>query len=667
MLLRRTLVALALGALLTPAARADKRLDQAQAKAEAQLAKGKEDEAVKILQKAAAQAATDAAAQLALAQMLARVGRLAEAASAFEEAGRRASAAAPGVRASVFAARSAFALRAGTSRDALALAQQALAAQPGAETEAALARALARRGDPEAVGHAEHAVATTPDSAMAQLARGDVALGQRLGELAEPAYRRALELRPGWAEAASGLALALAARGKAAEALEAARAACRFDAHLAEAEAALGLAALAQDPADKASEAIAAVQQARFLEPESPPVRLALGRVFAARGQLEQAASAYAEAARLDPTWSAPRVAELELRLRQGDAKGALAELQALPEELRVSGEAQLLLGRLLLRQGDARGGETALATAVAVMPGSAEAQAEYGDAAYEAVGVTAAASALEQALKRDPGNLGYRLRFGRFAAYDGRPADALPVLLEVTGRAEGRTAEAFLTLGLVYRSFEPPRVAEAVAAYQEALKLEPRNAEAALGVARSYRAGKQWARAVEAYERVAAQHRKLDAQAQLGIAWCYYRSGDSYKAAFYTGLAARAGADVSALREALGKPVWAADELDELLDQLHSRQAGEQSRAVRGLARLGRTGMPHLLSTLQRRTTALGVRQTVVAELRRLGPGAQEALPVLERLIAAGPLPASDGRHAEEETRLVDAMREAVAAIRAR
>ena len=134
MLLTRTLVVLALGLCLAPTARADKRLDQALAKAEAQLVKGKEDEAVKILQKAASQAPADAEAQLALAQMLARVGRLADAASAFGAAVERASAAAAGVRARVLAARSAFALRAGTTQDALTFARQAVEAEASAES-----------------------------------------------------------------------------------------------------------------------------------------------------------------------------------------------------------------------------------------------------------------------------------------------------------------------------------------------------------------------------------------------------------------------------------------------------------------------------------------------------------------------------------------------------
>ena len=663
--LTRTLAVLVLGLCLAPPLRADKRLEQASAKAEAQLVKGKEDEAVKILQKAAAQAPADAEAQLALARMLARVGRLGEAAPAFEQAGARASTAPLAVRGRVLAARSAFALRAGQTKDALAFARQAVAAEASAETQAAVARALARRGDRAARAIAEGAAQATPGSAEAQLARGDAYLAQRLGDQAESAYRRALELRPGWVEATIGLALALAEQGKASPALEAAHAAVKLDAHSAEAEAALGLAALAQDPADKASEAVAAVQQARFLEPESPLVRLALGRVFESRGQLEQAASAYAEGARLDPSWAAPRVAVLSLRLREGDAEGALAELGKLPDELRASADAQLLLGKLLLRKGDARGAESALSRAVEALPGSADAWAALGRASYESGGLSAAVRALERSVKLAPGNLSSLSSYGLFLAYDGCLEQALSVLLELTGHAQGRTADAFLTLGTIYRSFDPPRVELAAAAYQEAQKLEPRNAEAALGIARSYRAGKQWSRAVEAYERVAAQQRRLDAQAQLGIAWCYYRSGDKYKAGFYTGLAARAGADVSALRDALGKPVWAADELDELQDALRSKHPGEQARAVVGLARLGRAGVPQLVSALQRRTTLVGVRETIVEALRGLGPGAREALPALERLAEAGPLRAGDARESERETQLVAALRDAVAEIR--
>ena len=83
------LPALALCVAVAPPARADKKLDEAVAKAEAQLTKGKEDEAVKILQKAAARAPRDPEPQLALARMLERLGKLDEVGKALGT-GRRA-------------------------------------------------------------------------------------------------------------------------------------------------------------------------------------------------------------------------------------------------------------------------------------------------------------------------------------------------------------------------------------------------------------------------------------------------------------------------------------------------------------------------------------------------------------------------------------------------
>ena len=160
--------------------------------------------------------------------------------------------------------------------------------------------------------------------------------------------------RRSWAPAGTGLAFALAAQGKGARAIEAARAATQADARSGEAHAALGLGALAQDPQDKGNEAVSAAQQASFLEPKNPLVKLMLGRVFESRGQLDQANAAYTEAAGLDTTWPAPRVAMLGLQFRTGDVDGALAGVRALPPELKRSGEAQLLLGRLLLKKEDA-------------------------------------------------------------------------------------------------------------------------------------------------------------------------------------------------------------------------------------------------------------------------------------------------------------------------
>ena len=653
---------------------ADKKLDEAVAKAEQQLARGKPDEAVKVLQKAAAQARRDPEPQLALARLLVRLGRLDEAGAALARAGELAPAALPAVRARVLTERSVFTLRTGTVGQALELARAAAEAAAGAESLAALARAQARAGDPAARETASRAVQAGPNSFAAHLAHGDALREAGLGKDSEAAYRRALEVEPGSVAARVGLALALAAQGKAGAALEAARAAAQVDPASAEAQAAVGLVALARDPLDKTGEAVAAVQQASFQDPKSALAKLAVGRVFESRGQLPQAAAAFEQAASLDPTWGAPRIGALRIALREGDAAGALARLRALPGELKTSGEADLLLGELLSRTGDPIGARAVLDGAAAALPGRAEVHAAHGAAAYDAGELTLAADALGRAVALEPGDLDYRHRHALFLAYDGRLDEALAALLEVTRRPEGQTAGSFVDLGWLYRTFKPPRVAESVAAYERALKLDPRSAEAAIGVALAYRAGKQWTRAADAYERLPTVNRRLEGEAMLGAAWCFYRGGDDYRARFYTGLAARAGADVRRLRAALsGTSPGAADEVAELAEGLDSKSAGDQVRAVRGLLGLGRPAVPSLAGALSRQATSLAAREAIVEGLGGMGPSARDALPQLERVMKAGPpgprsaeSPAEKERQ-QREAKLIGAMELAAAKIRGR
>jgi len=680
------LAALALLLTAVAPARADKKLDEAVAKAEEQLAKGKEDEAVKILQKAASQAPKDPEAPLALASLLSRLGKLDDARVAFGRAGELSGAAAPPVRARVAASRSAFELRAGHARDALVLAQQAVDARPGPDEWAALARAQARLGDPAARATAEKAVHAAPTSAPAHVALGDALMAARLAKEAEPAYQRALELVPRSAAAGAGLALALAAQGKAARAVEVARAAAVADSHSAEAQAALGLAELARDPLDKSNEAVSALQQASFLEPKSPLVKLGLGRVFESRGQLDQANAAYAEAAALDPTWAAPRVAPLALQSRSGNADAALAGVRALPADLQRSGEAQLLLGRLLQRKGDApEAAKAALDRAVAALPGLAEAQATLGSAAYDVGELKQAADAYGRAVALEPDNPGYLSNYGLFLGYDDRLDEGLAVLLKVTQRPDVQDPGPFVNLGWIYRHFEPARVAEAVAAYEKALKLDPKSGQAALGVALSYRAGRQWSRAVDAYVRVAKVDPRLDAEATIGTAWCYYRAGDLERARFYTGVAARQGADVRGLRTALSKAQTAKpaaapaarqkteDDLAELVDRLGTKNAGLQARAVKGLLQIGKPAVPYLASALRDPANGIAVREAIVEGLTRLGPVASDALPYLDHLIQAGPPTPGTNDSPEamarqvREAQLISAMQAARTKIRGR
>jgi tetratricopeptide (TPR) repeat protein len=655
---------------------ADKKLDQAVAKAEAQLAKGKEAEAVKILEKAVAQAPRDPEAPLALMTLFTRLGRREEAAAALATAGERARNAPPAVRARVRTIQSEVALREGTAGDALDFAREAVEAAAGPESLVALARAQARMGLAAARETAERAARAAPDSAPVHVARGDALLAARLDAEAAAAYQRAVDIDPRSVAGRTGLALALVAQGEGGRALEAARAATEADPKAVEAQAALGLALLAQDPGDKKGEAVAAAHQAAFQEPKSPFAALALGRVLESRGQLEPAATAYGEARALDPSWPSPPVAALGIRMRRGDADGALAALRALPEEFRTTGEAELLLGRILTQKEEWTGAVAAFERAAALLPGLAEAQALQGDAAYNAGELKVAAEAYGRAVELDPRNRAYRSSHALYLGYDGRREEALSALLEVTAAPDGQTPDAFMKLGGIYRGFRPPRVSEAVAAYERALKLDPKNGQAALGVARSYRAGRQWARAITAYERIADAFPRLERDALLGSAWCYYLSGDDTRARFYTGLAAHAGADVGAIRQAFSRPAAGAiDDVDrtELAEGLRSKNAGAQARAVKSLLELGRPAVPSLAAALQREGTSLPARELIVDGLASLGPAAREALPQLDRLAAVAPPPPKPGESdnekalREREARLAASARTAADRIRSR
>jgi tetratricopeptide (TPR) repeat protein len=654
---------------IAPPGFADQKLDEAVRKAEAQLAKGKDAEAVKILQKEAARLARDPEPQLRLADLLARIGKADEAKAALAKAGELAASAPAPMRARVRASQSSFALRAGGVGDALQLAREAVEASATPESLAALARAEARIGLPTARATAERAVQGASASAPAQIALGDALLSARLGTEAEAAYRRALQADPRSVSASAGVALALAAQGKAEPALEASQAAVKLDARSAEAQASLVFAELARDPEDKKSEAVAAAYQAVSLEPTSALAKQTLARALESGGQLDQAAATYAEAAQLDPSWPAPRVGALRIQLQKGDAQGALAGLRALPAESAASAETQLLLGRALSQQEDWTAALPALDLAAEALPGLAEAHALRAVAAYNNGELRKAVEAASRASELEPANVGYLRAKALYLGYDRRQEEAVSVMQKAMAGPGGQTADAFMALGSIYREFRPPRVADAVAAYESALKLDPKNGRAALGVPLSYREGRQWAKAISAYERVQQSFPRLDAEASLGIAWCYLKSGDVTKARFYAQIAAKGGADLTEIRQALTSGSAASDETGDLADGLRSKHAGEQARAAKELLQIGKPGVPALAAALGRKTTAIAVRELIVDGLGSLGPAAREALPQLERVArpAAGGSGGDPGAATlrEREARLAAAAQAAITKIR--
>jgi Flp pilus assembly protein TadD len=400
---KRGAALMVVGLLSTPVL-ADKRLDDAVARAEDQIAKGKPEEALKTMQKAASQQPTSPEAQLALARVQQRVGSLEDAAATVAKAAQLATGGA--AKAEALAALSSMDLMRSTGKEALAHAEQAVQAEATPAALAALARAQIRaQSAATALQTADKAVAAGASSADAHEARGEALLAVGKNDEAATELRKALELDPKMNLARIRLASALLAQGQAAQAVAEARKATEADAKSAQAFAILGVAILAENKANW-SDAIAQAQNGRFLNEKDPLVQVAVGKVFEGGDNLDQAAQAYKKALETDPGYTPARAALLSAQVRKGDTEGALVEAQKLAAEMPQSGEIQLELGRLLLRKGDFVGATPALEKAVAASPGLAEAHALLGYA-YQSNRKSAEALAeYRKATELDPKNV---------------------------------------------------------------------------------------------------------------------------------------------------------------------------------------------------------------------------------------------------------------------
>jgi tetratricopeptide (TPR) repeat protein len=251
------------------------KLEQAVARSEQQLAAGKPADAARTLAKAAE--AAGAPGQIALGRLQERIGETDAAAAAYE----RARTLAEGQeRVDALAASVHFLLRRGHTKEALALAEQAVALARSSPALAALARAQVLALDDSVVplATAEQAVAAGGANGWAELARGEALLAADRLATAEAPLRRANELMPRSGLAESRLALLLIALGKPAEALAAARRASELDGHHGEIAATLALALIAVDPQKNWSEAISHAQTApprSTRRTRSPTLRLA--------------------------------------------------------------------------------------------------------------------------------------------------------------------------------------------------------------------------------------------------------------------------------------------------------------------------------------------------------------------------------------------------------
>jgi len=647
--MRYSILAVLTLALAAPAF-ADKKLDDAIAKAEEQFQKGKPDEAIKTLQKAISQSPASPEGHLALARLQQRVGSLNETADALKQAIANLAGAPAQLKADIYTYASSFALVFGTGREAVAHAEEAVKIQPGAASYAALARAQVRAQDPVgALATAQKALQAGASSALAHEAHGDALAALRRYDEAMAAYRKALQLDSKLNRARVGLAAALVAAGKPSEAVAEARQATTADERDAEAFAALGSALLAENPQQKWSEAIAEAQQGAFLNPRSVLVQVAVGKIFEAAGNYDQAAAAYQKAFDVDPGYAPASIAVIRAQERRGDLDGALAAAKRLVEQSPTSGEAQFLVGSLLMRKDDIKGAQAHLVKATELTPGNAEAHA-YAGTSYQYSGRTdKAVAAYAKAVELDPKNLAYRATYGLLLGIVERYAEGAAELQKVVTTPGYKESAGYTNLGWLYRNMTPRKTAEAVAAYKRALELDPKNGQAALGMGWAYSYQRSYDDAIAAYQQTAKIDASLQDEAYNGIAWCYFFKRDLEQAKQWLDKAGKAGrADtrlgeqieklvkLQAQREAYEEALRKAEEEAAKgpdLRTLERQATNGDMRAVRELRSLGTQGVTSLIRVLNAESP-VPVREAVVDALGDIGPAARQAIPYLNEVM---------------------------------
>jgi tetratricopeptide (TPR) repeat protein len=684
--MRRIVLTLAATTLATSALAADKKVEEAYAKAESQLAKGRTDEADKTMQKVVQQV-PGAESQTAYARIQLKAGNEEGAAASAAEAVKLASSAPPEVKAQAHAVAGELALRRGAGKDAVTHAQEAITAANTPEHQALLARAQARSGDPASVATAQKAVEAGATQAAAHEALGHALQAMQRGEEAVAAFRKALELDVKRTSARTGLAGALLLTGKAADAVTEARKATEEDPRSGEAFAVLGSALLAAAPSRDAGwpDAIAQAQQGAFLSPRNPVVQMAVGRLFEAGGNLDQAGSAYRKALEADPGFVAARVELLQIQSRKGDLVAAEKEAREIVKAMPQSAQAQLALGRILARKGDWEAAMEPLELAAKALPTVGEAQALAGTA-YQYNGQSAEAlEAYKKAVALAPNNLDYRSTYGLLLGLSGDPKAGVVELEKVTASPSYKEAAGWVNLGWVYRNVDPPRADDSARAYEKALTIDPKNAQAALGLGWAYLTGTKYDQAITNFNKaISLDAKTTSAEAYNGIGWSHFFKKEMPQAKEAAGKAKAAGRNVSQLltnidRAEKGEQIAAQQamqavrteikqeaDVGTLGNQLMKGGAGARRSAAAQLARHGGPAVQYLVYAAVN-DRDWGVRQTSINSLGAVGGAARSACAQLQGIARSNPYGGNLTATPEEmqnEARYEDLRRAAKSAI---
>ncbi|HZU38673.1 MAG TPA: tetratricopeptide repeat protein [Gemmataceae bacterium] len=300
---------------------------------------------------------------------------------------------------------------------------------------------------------------------------------------AEGCYREAVQAYANEPHAWLGLADALLAQRRSADAVPCLRQVVRLQPQRAEVHLTLGL---ALKELGRRGEAQASLQQALRLRGQFPEALAALGHLLAEQDRLAEAVGCYEQTLEQRPQDAETRtnlgiaLARLE---RLPDAIAAFQQAIATSPEL---ARAHQNLGVALSQQGKPDEGMASLREAARLRPGYAEAHYNLGNLLNEQRRYDEAVASYRQALSIRPDYADACNNLGVALNHLGRSGEAV-VILQQAIRLRPDFAESHNNLGLALADLG--RFAGAEAAYHEALRLNPRHADAHANLACVY----QW------------------------------------------------------------------------------------------------------------------------------------------------------------------------------
>jgi Tfp pilus assembly protein PilF/arylsulfatase A-like enzyme len=336
-----------------------------------------------------------------------------------------------------------------------------------------IARAYYKKKDYAAATRAlaEH-MKSQPRSKEAENLLGNMAMDQGRLDAAEEHFRRALGYEPNFADARNSLGLLFQKRGRADEALEEFKRVVAVDPDYAEAHNNIGI--ILKDRGRK-DEAVAAFRRAIQADPDFSGSYSNLALVLEDSGQFKEAEAQFRNALRRDPGNVAVRTnfgGLLYLMERYDEARQELERATALDP---AYASAWNNLGAALGRLGRVDQEIAAYRKAAELDPGYADVHHNLGLALIKSGSAEAGEAEIRRALAIDPAFVPAYLNLARRLVELSRDSEAIDLLVEGTKKAPSNPDLPVL-MGEIYLKLG--RTSEAIASFEEALRLKPDQAD---------------------------------------------------------------------------------------------------------------------------------------------------------------------------------------------